>query len=230
MIDYFEAIGRLVSYPELQIKLPSGPALQPKLAILTKDQKDGAWRLDQRIRLDFRANDYDDLTYIEVQENFADVLGEGFISFPSAGELLWTYNRLQNANANVKGWYNTLVTLAEQATRGLPGPSTAYFIALGAMVVDKKFVEKLKANSQDRETLLAKKFLRRLSEREKEQIEELARGDFGSAAQEFSKAFWDEMCGPGLFRMENEQQNVAHPQGAVVPDHSHDANVLVAGD
>jgi hypothetical protein len=202
MIDYFEAIGRLISYPELRDEfLRLVPAASPEG--LTTPQKNEAWHLDQRVRLDFSVDDYRDEVYLDVQEMFADVLAEGFISFPSAGELLWTYNRLtmlKKQKADVEVWYNTLVSLAEKSTQRLPGPSTAYFIALGAMIADKKFVDKLNNDSEDPEGL-AEKFLRRLSEREIKQIKQLAGGDFGRTANELYVLLWDDACGPGLFMM-----------------------------
>jgi hypothetical protein len=203
MIDYFEAIGRLVSYDELRNEFLSKIPVQPKNKTeMSKSDKRAMWKLDTRPRLDFRVDDYEDGQYLAVQNFFADVLGEGFLSFLSAGELLWTYNRLATADETVKGLYRTVVGFAEQATRELPGPSTAYFIALGAMIADKRFLEKLDDESGDPEALLAEKFLRRLSGREQDKVRALAANDeFRCPATKFYDSFWDEACGPGLFRM-----------------------------
>jgi hypothetical protein len=220
MIDYFEAIGRLISYDKLLEEFRSTIPVQPKNKTeMSKFEKRDMWERDKRPRLDFRADDYEDDSYLAVQAFFADVLGEGFLSFLSAGELLWTYNRLSSADPTVKALYDTVARLAAQATRQLPGPSTAYFIALGAMIADKKFLEKLYDNSGDSEAILAQKFLRRLSAREQNTVKGLAASDeFRCNAVKFYDAFWDEACGPGLFRMAGPQANSEQYSKVAEPD------------
>jgi hypothetical protein len=123
MIDYWEAIGRLASNAQLNNQFQNMAACtKPRKAALVYG-KDGSVAGNG---LDIAKTDFD-----EVQGFIGKVLTEKTLSLIGAGELMWDFSFPQSRSAMV----DVNGVIAGKVT-GLGTPSTAYFIALGKVIVD----------------------------------------------------------------------------------------------
>jgi hypothetical protein len=123
MIDYWEAIGRLASNAQLNNQFQSMNACTKTRTAALVYAKDGSVAGNG---LDIDKTDFD-----QVQGFIGGVLTEKSLSLIGAGELMWDFSFPQSRTAmvNLNGVISGVVT-------GLSNPSTAYFIALGKVIVD----------------------------------------------------------------------------------------------
>jgi hypothetical protein len=174
MIDFWEAIGRLATYKDLNnefLKVLPPVGVIPQVSAKTYDSTG--------VGLDIPQAQYE-----AIQTFFAPILSENYLSLMAAGELIWTYSYQKSRDA-----MNELIKLTSQATPELFGPSTRYFITLGIVIVDDIFRHNLQNKQAD-----AVKVLLRLSDLDNDQITNLANDPrFEAAATAFSK-IWDEAC------------------------------------
>jgi hypothetical protein len=123
MTDYWEAIGRLASNAQLNNQFQSMEACTKTRTPVTIYAKDGT--------VAGKGLDIDKTDFGKVQGFMGGVLTEKSLSLIGAGELMWDFSFAQSRNAmiSINGIIAGVVTT-------LPTPSTAYFIALGKVIVD----------------------------------------------------------------------------------------------
>ncbi len=191
MIDFWEAIGRLATYKDLNEKflrvLPPVGRIEPARVHSKTLDISG-------LGLDIPGKQYQ-----AVQDFFHPILAENFLSLASAGELLWTYNFNESREA-----MNQLIDLTRRATPDLFDPSSRYFITLGLLIVDKTFRQNLQNKEPD-----AVKIILRLSYPENNRIVHLASDPkFRDPCDGFGKKPWDIACNVGLSYWEGYLQVV----------------------
>jgi len=175
MIDYWEAIGRLAYYKDLNDefeKILPAAGLIPRVTAQVRG--------DTETALDIPAGEYE-----AVQDFFDPILTEPFLSLMSAGELIWTYSFQESRDA-----IKRLEAIVSQAQPELFGPSTNYFITLGLVIADDAFRHSLR-NREDK----ALKVIQRLSSPENNQIVSLTNNtDFDAYSLAFCALPWDHGC------------------------------------
>jgi hypothetical protein len=192
MIDYWEAIGRLATYKELNDEFLK--ILPPVGGIPTKNAAGGG-EYSAGCGLDIPEQQYN-----AVQDFFRPVLTEQYLSLMSAGELIWTYSFPRS-----RGGMTKLEDRIAKAQPKLHGPSTNYYITLGILIVDELFREQVRKEGAGGTTLL-----RRLATTQARQIINLANDkDFSDCASDFSFEAWDGGCNVRLICWEGH----LHPLG-----------------
>lgn len=177
MIDFWEAIGRIATYEDLNSQfLELMPQAMQIPHVTTRAKKFGS----VSVGLDIPGEQYE-----KVQNFFAPILTENYLSLMSAGELIFTYSFQESRDA-----MQDLLKITSNLRPKVFGPSTKYFITLGVLIVDEIF----RHNLRDKGTS-SLKVIRRLSDPENDQITELAKDTkFETAATAFSQNPWDGGC------------------------------------
>ncbi len=135
MIDYWEAIGRLASDKKLADgleKILPAPGEYPYSPTIRENQVFGGLDIPKHL-------------YDAVQAYLEPVLSQQYLSLTAAGELLWAYSYKEVRN--FIGVLNGI--LSTGAHPKVEAPSASYFIALGLLVNDKGFREKVRDGHAD---------------------------------------------------------------------------------
>lgn len=181
MIDFWEAIGRLATYERLNSKFV---AILPPPAMIQAVEGYVAFN-SQAPGLNIPPDQYQ-----RVQDFFEPLLTENYLSLMAAGELIWAYSFEKSREAMKK-----LIPITDRYSVDLYGPSTRYFITLGALISDQYFRRDL-----TQENTRALKLIERLSDPEKHTIIDLAANDdFNKAAVEFCLKPWEIGCNVFIF-------------------------------
>jgi hypothetical protein len=173
MIDYWEAIGRLVYDEDLiyTFKTILPPPESIKVVTLTSRESDTT----------STCLDISEEKYKAVQACLSPVLAEQHLSLFAAGELIWTFYSEKSRNL-----FDQMCQLISQKGSRLNCPSTSYFIALGLVLVDRRFREEVIACTQA---------LPRLSAPQRDHIRALvACPEFPKLAEEFDEIPWEQGC------------------------------------
>ena len=142
MIDYWEAIGRLATYKDLNAALleilPYVEPLSPVFVNVDDTHTAAGFQIPES-------------QYKDVQKFFNPVLAEGCMSLMAAGEIIRTYAFQSSRDAMLK-----LQSVIAQTVPELYGPSARYFITLGILIVDGVFRHNLQTQRTKAENLLAR--------------------------------------------------------------------------
>jgi hypothetical protein len=174
MIEYWEALGRLAYEKELfdEFKRALGPPVEVP------------WITVSVGKYPCSGFDIAEAEYKKAQRFLAPILTEGFLSLMAAGELIWMFS-----TESVRAAFDHVNGIVSGTGPALYGPSTSYFIALGLIIVDPRFREKLQDSYEGCFFTLP-----RLSDRERDQIKALLRDtDFPDALGPI-EFLWTKAC------------------------------------
>ena len=172
MIDFWEALGRLAYDKDLFDKF------QEKLGPPTRLRSE---RVTEN-KVTATVLNISEKAYEAVQDFFGPILAEQFVSLFVAGELIWTFS-----------WETTRDALAKMhgpiSAMKFDNPPTSYFIALGLILVDARFRDKV-ATSTDN----CVRALPRLSQPQRDHLVSVVKNrDFLANMDDFEDP-WDEGC------------------------------------
>lgn len=189
MIDFWEALGRLVCDEELSRKFET--VVTPLSAALP------------HTILPHKPIDIEDDAYNVVQSFWEPVLTQPYLSLMAAGELIWAY-RFDESRQAMK----TLQGIIAETKPKLHNPSTSYLIALGSIIADELLRPQV---AHKKPNPLA---IRRLSAPEQHHLTSLAANEsFGTAAVRFCDGPWDGGCNVRMLYWEGH----LHPRGIDEP-------------